>query len=111
MSSSNLPPFITQHNNGGTLLSIKVQPGAKNSGLSGIHGDALKIALQAPPVDGKANAALLKFLAHLFSAPLHIFTLVRGEKSRHKVVLCQGISPEQAALVLRFEGNGRAISE
>jgi uncharacterized protein (TIGR00251 family) len=68
------------------VLTLRVQPGAKRTEVAGIHGDALKIRLAAPPVDGKANAALLRFLADAFGVPLRNATLLRGETSRAKVV-------------------------
>lgn len=70
-------------------LTLHVQPGAKRTEVAGLHGDALKIKLAAPPVDGKANAVLLKFIAETFSVPLRQVTLKQGEKSRRKVVEIQ----------------------
>jgi len=68
------------------VLALHVQPGAKRTEVAGAHGDALKIRLAAPPVDGKANAALLRFLAEAFGVPRHAVTLLRGETSRQKTV-------------------------
>jgi uncharacterized protein (TIGR00251 family) len=68
------------------VLTLHVQPGAKRTEVAGTHGDALKVRLAAPPVDGKANAELLRFLADAFRVPLRHATLVRGETSRQKVV-------------------------
>ena len=68
------------------VLTLHVQPGAKRTEVAGVHGDALKIRLAAPPVDGKANAALLRFLADAFGVPQRAVTLVRGETSRQKTV-------------------------
>lgn len=67
-------------------LSLHVQPGAKRTEVAGQHGTALKIRLAAPPVEGKANAALLRFLADQFDVPLRAVTLVRGETSRDKFI-------------------------
>ena len=50
-------------------LTLHIQPGAKRSEVAGLHGDALKIRLAAPPVDGKANAALLAFVAATLGLP------------------------------------------
>lgn len=66
------------------VLSLHVQPGAKRTEIAGVHGDALKIRLAAPPVDGKANAELLRFLAAEFGVSLRNVSLVRGETSRAK---------------------------
>jgi len=68
------------------LLSLHVQPGASRTEVTGLHGDALRIRLAAPPVDGKANAELARFLADAFGVPQRQVTLVPGEASRRKVV-------------------------
>jgi hypothetical protein len=68
------------------VLTLHVQPGAARTGVAGVHGDALKVRLAAPPVDGKANDALRRFLAAAFAVPLRSVTLVRGEASRQKTV-------------------------
>jgi len=77
-------------------LTLHVQPGAKRSELVGLHGDALKIRLAAPPVEGRANEALLKFIAGVFDVPLRQVELKQGTQSRHKVVAITGgrIAPE-----------------
>lgn len=67
-------------------LTLHVQPGAKRSEVAGLHGAALKLRLSAPPVEGKANAALLSYLAGLFAVPLRNVELKQGAQSRHKVV-------------------------
>ena len=63
-----------------------MQPGAKRTEVAGVHGDALKIRLAAPPVDGKANAELVRFLAAEFGVPAARVTLVRGAAARRKTV-------------------------
>lgn len=68
------------------VLTLHVQPGAKCTEVAGAHGEALKVKLAAPPVDGKANAELLRFLANAFGVPRKNVTLLRGESSRAKVV-------------------------
>jgi uncharacterized protein (TIGR00251 family) len=68
------------------VLTLHVQPGATRTEVAGTHGDALKIRLAAPPVDGKANAALVRFLAAAFGVPARAVKLVRGETSRRKTV-------------------------
>lgn len=77
-------------------LTLHVQPGAKRSELAGLHGEALKLRLAAPPIEGRANEALLKFVAELFSVPLRQVELRQGGQSRHKVVAITGskIEPE-----------------
>lgn len=80
----------------GITLSLHVQPGAKRSEIVGLHGDALKIKLAAPPVEGRANEALLKYIAELFDVPLRNVELKQGEQSRRKVVAIAGstVNPE-----------------
>ena len=76
------------------VLALHVQPGAKRTAVDGTHGEGthqrLKVRLAAPPVDGKANAELLRFLADAFGVPLRNVVLVRGETSRQKVVRVDG---------------------
>lgn len=67
-------------------LTLHIQPGAKRSEIAGLHGEALKIRLAAPPVEGKANAALLRYIADLFAVPLRQVELKQGAQSRHKVI-------------------------
>lgn len=78
------------------ILDLYVQPGAKHTEISGFHGDALKIRLASQPVDGRANEALLKYIAQLFDVPVRQVELKRGDKSRHKIVIVSGskINPE-----------------
>jgi len=68
-------------------LRVHVQPGAKRTEVAGTHGDALKIRLAAPPVDGQANEALLSYLAEQFGVPKRQVELVSGHASRSKRVL------------------------
>ncbi len=71
---------------GDVVLTLHVQPGAKRSDFAGKYGDALKLRLAAPAVDGKANAELVRFLADAFGVPQRNVEIVRGESSRAKVV-------------------------
>lgn len=68
------------------LLSLRVQPGAKRTEVSGEYGDLLRIRLAAPPVDGKANAALVAFVARELGVPKSAVTLERGDTSRTKII-------------------------
>jgi uncharacterized protein (TIGR00251 family) len=78
-------------------LMLHVQPGAKNTIVAGLHGEALKIRLAAPPVEGRANEALLRFIADFFKVPLRDVVFKQGEQSRHKRVEVRGsrIDPER----------------
>lgn len=82
-------------------LTLHVQPGAKRSEIAGLHGEALKIKLAAPPIEGRANDALLKFIAELFDVPLRNAELKQGGQSRHKVVAVTGskVQPESLLIV------------
>jgi uncharacterized protein (TIGR00251 family) len=68
------------------VLVLYVQPGATRTEIAGTHGEALKIRIKAPPVEGKANAALVRYLAEVFGVPARQVTLVRGDSSRQKVL-------------------------
>lgn len=68
-------------------LRIFLQPKAAKDQIVGLHDDELKISITAPPVDGQANAHLLKFLSKLFKVPKSSIVLEKGELNRHKQVL------------------------
>lgn len=78
--------WLTDTGDGGLILSLHIQPGAKRTGFAGRYGEAAKIRLAAPPVDGKANAALCAFLAEVCDAPKSAVVIVSGESSRAKRV-------------------------
>ncbi len=98
-----MPAWIHIGPGGKLELTLHVQPGARRTEIAGLHGDALKIRLAAPPVEGKANAALIEFLARTFAVPQRQVALIRGEKSRDKVVVVTGsaVAPETLARGLR----------
>lgn len=81
---------------GRLTLTLHIQPGAKKTEVAGEHGDALKIRLAAPPVDGKANAALLAFIAERLGVSRSAVTLKSGQTSRRKVVEVEGVSADVA---------------
>ncbi len=81
--------FHQRGGDGRLLLTLHIQPGAKKTEVCGLHGDALKIRLAAPPVDGKANAALLAFVAGLLEVSKAEVSLKSGQTSRRKVVEVQ----------------------
>ncbi len=76
-----------QQQGGNVTLTLHIQPGAKKTEVAGLYGEALKIRLAAPPVDGKANQALLAFLAEQFKVPLRQVMLKSGDSSRRKIVI------------------------
>lgn len=69
-----------------TTLTLHIQPGAKKTEIAGVHGDALKIRLAAPPVDGKANAALIAFVADRLGLAKSAVSVKSGQSSRRKVL-------------------------
>ena len=75
---------------GRITLTLHIQPGAKKTEFAGLHGDALKIRLAAPPVDGKANEALIKFMAERLGLARSDVTLKSGQTSRRKVLEVAG---------------------
>jgi|SRR5882757_2005600 len=90
-----LPPWI-RSDPAGVLLALRVQPGARRSALIGQYGERLKVAVQAPPVDGKANEALLRYLGSCLDLRPGVMHLVAGAGSRDKSVLID-CDPSQAA--------------
>lgn len=82
-------------------LTLHVQPGAKKTDLAGEHGGALKLRLAAPPVEGKANAMLLAWLAERFEVPKRDVVLLSGDKSRHKIVEIK-LGLDEAAVLARL---------
>lgn len=83
------------------VLYCHIQPRASRDEFSGLHGERLKVRLKAPPVDGKANAQLLKFLAAAFGVPRSQLSLLQGDTSRSKTVLIVAPKslPEEAKIV------------
>ncbi len=79
---------------GGATLTLHIQPGARKTEVAGPHGDALKIRLAAPPVDGKANAALIEFVATALGLGRAQVELKSGHTSRRKVLAVSGATPE-----------------
>lgn len=82
---------------GRITLTLHIQPGAKKTEFAGLHGDALKIRLAAPPVDGKANEALIKFVAGVLRLPKSAVNLKSGQTSRRKVLEVVGATAEAVA--------------
>lgn len=81
-------------------LTLHIQPGAKKTEVVGVHGDALKIRLAAPPVDGKANAALIAFVAETLGIPRSALELISGETSRRKRISIHFLPTDSKASLL-----------
>ncbi|MGD1107237.1 MAG: DUF167 domain-containing protein [Terracidiphilus sp.] len=88
----------------GVTLAVRTQPGAKKTAIAAIYGEGttaqLKVAVQAPPLEGRANQALIAFLAETFGLPKSAVALVSGELSRNKVSLLRGMTMAQATAAL-----------
>ena len=80
----------------GCTLSVRVHPGAKRNAITGTHADALKISLTTPPTDGRANAALIAFLAERLNIPRASIELLTGHSSRSKILRVTGITAAEA---------------
>ena len=81
-----------RENTKGISLAVKVQPRAQKNAVAGVVGEALKLALTAPPVEGRANEALVEFVAELFRIPRSSVTIASGLSSRNKVIRLTGVS-------------------
>lgn len=79
----------------GVTFTIKLHPRAKKNSITGEVGDALKVSLTAPPVDGKANQACIEFFANLLKVPRSSVTIASGQSSRRKVIRVTGLSAEE----------------
>jgi hypothetical protein len=79
----------------GATFAVKIQPRAKKNAITGVLGNALKLALTAPPVDGRANDACIEFFARLLKVPRSSVTIASGATSRHKVIRVAGLSAEE----------------
>jgi len=86
---------------GAVTFAVRVHPRAKKDAITGEIGDALKVALNAPPVDGKANAACIRFLAEVLRVPRSSVTIAAGETNRNKLIRVVGVSAAQAEERLR----------
>jgi len=84
----------------GIILTIRVVPRASKNEISGELGDAIKIRLQAPPVEGKANKALIQFLSDALNIQWNRISILSGDTGRNKRVLIRGISAEELQKVI-----------
>lgn len=79
----------------GATFAVKVHPRAKKDGITGEIGDALKLALTAPPAEGRANEACIEFFAKLLKVPRSSVSIAAGQNSRNKVIRIAGLSADQ----------------
>ncbi len=79
----------------GATFAVKVHPRAKKNAITGELGDSLKVALTAPPVEGKANNACIEFFAKLLKVPRSSVSIAAGQTSRSKVIRVAGLSAQE----------------
>ena len=80
---------------GGVAFAVKVHPRAKKNAITGELGDALKVSLTAPPMEGRANEACVEFFAKLLKVPRSSVTIASGQTSRNKVIRVAGLTAQQ----------------
>ncbi|MFD2366838.1 DUF167 domain-containing protein [Pseudoduganella sp. GCM10020061] len=88
---------------GGVRLAVQIQPNAKKTEVVGVLDDALKIKLQAAPIEGKANEALVRWVASMLSVPRSAVEITHGLTNKRKliVVMAEGLTPGRVAELLR----------
>ncbi len=91
-----MPSFLAKHEDG-TRLELAVQPNARKTQLVGEYNQRLKIRISSPPADGKANAAIQKYLSKLLGISKSKVIILLGKTGRTKTVLLRGVTPEDAA--------------
>ena len=94
-----MPAWLHAGAQGGCEITLHIQPGAARSELAGLHGDALKVRIRAPAVEGAANAALIEYLADRLGTARRDVTLLRGEKARRKT-LWLPMAPDEVAQMI-----------
>ncbi len=87
-------PFLTAGNDG-TYIMLRIHPGSSKKGISGLHGDALKIKLFAQPVEGAANKALIALLSKALGIKKSSIEITSGERSKDKRVFIEGVTIEE----------------
>ena len=107
LSCALCPPWLIgfmvpiQDTPAGATFSIKIHPRARKNAVTGELGDALKLSLTAPPLEGRANDACIEFFANLLNVPRSSVTIASGQKSRMKVIRIAGISADELREKLR----------
>lgn len=96
--------LLVRQDAGSVTFGVRVQPRAKRDQIVGVHDGALKVALTAPPVEGAANAALVKLVAAALGVPRRDVTILHGDLSRQKTLRVNGASADAVrALVAKIE--------
>ena len=87
-------PLAISVRSGAVRFAVRVQPRSSRSAVEGVHGDALKVRLTAPPVEGAANDALLSLLSEELGVPRRAIRIVAGETGRNKIIEVDGMVAE-----------------
>lgn len=87
---------VIRETNDGIVIALKVRPGARQAGFSGVHNHQLRVAVQAPPEHGRANRAVIRLLASTLSVASSQIEILRGTTSRSKQVRVQGVTLDDA---------------
>ena len=106
MVAADLAALKIGSKDGELLLSVHARPRAKRSEVRGLHGDALEVAVAAPPVDGAANEELVRILAKALHVPQRNVRIARGDTGRDKLIAVSGMTEDalRAALASRVVG-------
>jgi uncharacterized protein len=99
-----MTPLRIDERGGSIRFSVRVQPRAARSEIVGLHGEALKVRLSEPPVDGVANVALVELIAEALGVPRRYVRIVSGATSRGKVVEVDGLAVENIRRLARESG-------
>ena len=94
--------FTVRDTANGAQFALRVQPRASRNAIVGTMGDAVKLAITAPPVDGKANHAVVEYLSDLFRVPKSSVVIVSGETGRNKLIAVRGMRAEQVLKALNL---------
>ncbi len=99
-----IPGYLRQ-TPAGCSIALRAQPGAQKTAFTGVYGEGptaqLKLAVQAPPIEGRANEAITRFLADTFQIPRASVEILSGELNRSKVFLLRGLTPAQFAAAIQ----------
>lgn len=97
MTAAENPAGLFREEEGGVVFRVRVIPRAASTAISGSAGGVLRVRLTAPPVEGKANRALLKYLSGIFGVAAGRLAILRGEAGREKVIRVEGLTAAEAA--------------
>jgi uncharacterized protein (TIGR00251 family) len=103
-----MPSVIVRDSKDGAVLTVHVQPKAAQTACVGIHGEALKIRIAAPPVGGAANRELIRFLSDELSLPMAAVHIESGEGGRHKRIRLKGTTAVEVMKCLIKKGTVKA---